>query len=173
MKEKPVFTSTLDNNAPNAAPAPAPAYNAPGYNAPGYNNTPGYNNVPNYNAPKTGATLQQMEQQQVQQRIQQSSSSDYPGVVGGTPANAKGVQGYDQYGNPIIPGFIAQRHQIEQSLGPTCNNGEYHDLRMHLTTSSLLFAVLIIPYCCGWRGKRETVCKKCNQKFPNIILPSA
>ncbi|KAL9555357.1 hypothetical protein PS6_002898 [Mucor atramentarius] len=120
-----------------------------------------------------GITPMQKEQQQVQQQIESSHGKGYPGVVGATPSEARDIQGYDAQGNPIIPQFIAQRHQIEQSLGPTCKDGGYHDLRMHLTTSSLLFAILIIPYCCGYRGKRETVCKKCNQKFPQIVLPSA
>ncbi|KAL7313976.1 ethionine resistance protein [Mucor circinelloides] len=131
-------------------------------------NLPGYG-VSNAN----GITPMQKEQQQVQQQIESSHGKGYPGVVGATPSEARDIQGYDAQGNPIIPQFIAQRHQIEQSLGPTCKDGGYHDLRMHLTTSSLLFAILIIPYCCGYRGKRETVCKKCNQKFPQIVLPSA
>ncbi|KAI9487872.1 MAG: mate-domain-containing protein [Benjaminiella poitrasii] len=102
-------------------------------------------------------TPMQREQQKVQQQIESSHGSGYPGVIGGTPAESRGVQGYDQHGNPIIPPFIAQRHQIEQSLGPTCpKDGGYHDLRMHLSTSSLLFAILIIPYCCGYIGRRET-----------------
>lgn len=131
-------------------------------------------NLPGYGVSNTnGITPMQKEQQQVQQQIESSHGKGYPGVVGATPSEARGIQGYDAQGNPIIPQFIAQRHQIEQSLGPTCKDGGYHDLRMHLTTSSLLFAILIIPYCCGYRGKRETVCKKCNQKFPQIVLPSA
>ncbi|OBZ89760.1 hypothetical protein A0J61_02188 [Choanephora cucurbitarum] len=117
----------------------------------------------------------QREQQQLQQQIQQNkgNSKAYPGAVAGTPAESKGIQGYDAQGNPIIPAFIAQRHQIEQSLGPTCPTGGYHELRMHLTKASLFFAILIIPYCCGWRGRRECVCTKCHQKFPQITLPSA
>ncbi|KAI8138331.1 hypothetical protein BJV82DRAFT_673871 [Fennellomyces sp. T-0311] len=102
---------------------------------------------------------------------QQTSSSDYPGVVGATPACQRGVQGYDAYGQPIRPPFMEQRHQIEQSLGPTCPQGGYHELRMHYTNTTLLFAILILPYLCGWRGKRECVCKRCGQKFPNIVLP--
>lgn len=132
------------------------------------------NNLPDYNmADGSGMTPMQKEQQQIQQQIKNNQGNGYPGVVGGTPSQFKGVQGFDEHGNPIIPPFIAQRHQIEQSLGPTCKDGGYHDLRMHLTTKSLLFAILIIPYCCGWRGTRVTVCKKCSQKFPQIILPSA
>jgi hypothetical protein len=131
-------------------------------------------NLPGYGmADTSGITPMQREQQQIQQQMQNNPGNGYPGVVGGTPAEFKGVQGYDVQGNPIIPLFIAQRHQIEQSLGPTCKDGSYHDLRMHLTTKSLFFAILIIPYCCGWRGSRITVCKKCHQKFPQIILPSA
>ncbi|CAO3614682.1 unnamed protein product [Mucor hiemalis] len=130
--------------------------------------------LPGYGAESSGMTPMQREQQQVQQQMQQAKSSGgYPGVVGGTPAASKGITGYDAQGNPIIPPFIAQRHQIEQSLGPTCKDGGYHDLRMLLTNSSLLFAVLIIPYCCGYRGKRVCTCTKCKQKFPNILLPSA
>lgn len=130
--------------------------------------------LPGYGAQSSGMTPAQKEQQQVQQQIQQAKKSGgYPGVVGGTPSEAKGITGYDAQGNPIIPPFIAQRHQIEQSLGPTCKDGGYHDLRMLLTTSSLLFAVLIIPYCCGYRGKRVCTCTKCKQKFPNILLPTA
>jgi MATE family multidrug resistance protein len=132
------------------------------------------NTLPGYGVSNTNSiTPMQKEQQQVQQQIESSHGKGYPGAIGATPAESKGVQGYDAQGNPIIPQFIAQRHQIEQSLGPTCKDGGYHDLRMHLTNSSLLFAVLIIPYCCGYRGKRYTVCKKCNQKFPQIVLPSA
>ena len=109
------------------------------------------------------------KQMQVQQQLDQAkakkSNSGYPGVVGGTPAEFKGVSGYDAQGNPIIPAFIAERHRIEQSLGPTCQDGGYHDLRMHLTNSSILFAVLILPYCL-WiqrekRGKEETVIFYC------------
>ncbi|KAI8971720.1 hypothetical protein BDF20DRAFT_695051 [Mycotypha africana] len=124
-------------------------------------------------APNGGPTPMQREREQVQQQIN-NNPNGYPGVIGGTPAASKGVQGYDAQGNPIIPPFIAQRHQIEQSLGPTCpKGGGYHDLRMHLTGTSLLFAVLIVPYCCGYRGRRVCVCTKCSQKFPNIVLPSA
>ncbi|KAG2198531.1 hypothetical protein INT47_008635 [Mucor saturninus] len=115
---------------------------------------PDYNNVNS----STGITPREKEQQQIRQRQQQQQNQDiskgYPGVVGGTPAEARGVQGYDAQGNPIYPPFIAQRHQIEQSLGPTCKDGGYHDLRMLLTSSSLLFAILIVPYCCGYRGSR-------------------
>lgn len=127
-------------------------------------------NLPGYGmADTSGITPMQREQQQMQKK----QGKGYPGVVGGTPAEFKGVQGYDAQGNPIIPLFIAQRHQIEQSLGSTCKDGDYHDLRMHLTIKSLLFSFLLFPYCCGWRGKRVTVCKKCHQKFPQIVLPSA
>ncbi|KAI7876785.1 uncharacterized protein EV154DRAFT_63420 [Mucor mucedo] len=133
---------------------------------------PDYNNVNS----STGITPREKEQQQIRQRQQQQQNQDiskgYPGVVGGTPAEARGVQGYDAQGNPIYPPFIAQRHQIEQSLGPTCKDGGYHDLRMLLTSSSLLFAILIVPYCCGYRGSRVCTCTKCKQKFPNIQLPS-
>ncbi|KAI7907307.1 mate-domain-containing protein [Cokeromyces recurvatus] len=126
----------------------------------------------NSNNPITGMTPMQREQQKVQQNIKNNHGNGYPGVIGRTPEEFRGVQGYDQQGNPILPPSIAQRHLIEQGLGPNCpKDGGYHDLRMHLTTSSLLFAILIIPYCCGYRGRRETVCVKCNQKFPNIILP--
>ncbi|KAI8381460.1 mate-domain-containing protein [Radiomyces spectabilis] len=100
---------------------------------------------------RTSESVKAMETHQQQPTA--NPASGYPGVVGGTPANQRGVQGYDAYGNPIIPPFIAQRHQIEQSLGPTCN-GQYHELRMEYTNKTLLFAILILPYCCGWRGKR-------------------
>ncbi|KAI8876740.1 hypothetical protein K501DRAFT_231505, partial [Backusella circina FSU 941] len=115
---------------------------------------------------------QQQQQQQQQQQINVNSSG-YPGAVGATTSQYQDIQGYDQNGNPIIPDFIAQRHQIEASLGPTCpaNGANYHELRMNWTNSTLLVAVLIFPYCCGYRGRRECVCKKCHQKFPNIILP--
>ncbi|KAG2235222.1 hypothetical protein INT48_004689 [Thamnidium elegans] len=107
--------------------------------------------LPDYGASAGGPTPMQKEQQQLLKQQQEARlSGGYPGVVGGTPAEFRGVQGYDAQGNPIIPPFIAQRHQIEQSLGPTCTDGGYHDLRMLLTNSSLLFAVLIIPYCCGY-----------------------
>jgi hypothetical protein len=112
--------------------------------------------VPDYEANTSGLTPMQKEQQQLQQQQQQANlSSGYPGVVGGTPAESQGVAGYDAQGNPIIPPFIAQRHQIEQSLGATCPKGGYHDLRMLLSNSSLLVAILIVPYCCGYRGRRE------------------
>lgn len=112
--------------------------------------------LPDYGVNSTGMTPMEKEQQQIrQQQAQAKLSSGYPGVVGGTPAEARGVEGYDAQGNPIYPPFIAQRHQIEQSLGPTCKDGGYHDLRMLLANSSLLFAILIIPYCCGYRGRRE------------------
>ncbi|KAI9354996.1 hypothetical protein BD770DRAFT_436154 [Pilaira anomala] len=117
--------------------------------------------------------MQKEQQQILRQQQLAKSSGGYPGVVGGTPAEARGVQGYDAQGNPIIPPFIAERHRIEQSLGSTCTDGGYHDLRMLLTTKTLLFAILVIPYCCGYRGKRECTCKKCKRKFPNIVLPSA
>ncbi|KAI8064927.1 hypothetical protein BDF21DRAFT_427425 [Thamnidium elegans] len=129
--------------------------------------------LPDYGASAGGPTPMQKEQQQLLKQQQEARlSGGYPGVVGGTPAEFRGVQGYDAQGNPIIPPFIAQRHQIEQSLGPTCTDGGYHDLRMLLTNSSLLFAVLIIPYCCGYRGKRVCTCKKCKKVFPDIMLPS-
>jgi hypothetical protein len=111
--------------------------------------------LPDYGVNSTGVTPMEKEQQQIRQQQEQAKlSSGYPGVVGGTPADARGIEGYDAQGNPIYPAFIAKRHQIEQSLGPTCKDGGYHDLRMLLTTSSLLFAILIVPYCCGYRGKR-------------------
>lgn len=119
---------------------------------------PGYSKntvLPDYGVSGTGVTPREKEQEKIRQQQQQANlSSGYPGVVGGTPAEARGVQGYDAQGNPIYPPFIAQRHQIEQSLGPSCKDGGYHDLRMLLTTSSLLFSILIIPYCCGYRGSR-------------------
>lgn len=111
--------------------------------------------LPEYGINTNGLTPMEKEQQQI--RLQQENkklSQGYPGVVGGTPAEARGIEGYDIQGNPIYPAFIAKRHQIEQSLGPTCNDGGYHDLRMLLTNSSLLYAIIIIPYCCGYRGKR-------------------
>lgn len=124
-------------------------------NAPGYGDNSKNPNVPGYGVNINGMTPMQKEQQQMKQQMEQAKKTGgYPGVVGGTPAESKGISGYDAQGNPIIPPAIAQRHQIEQSLGPTCKDGGYHDLRMLLTTSSLLFAVLIIPYCCGYRGKR-------------------
>lgn len=89
----------------------------------------------------------------VQQQHRQTSG--YPGVVGGTPAEQRGVQGYDAYGQPITPAFMQQRYQIEASLGPSCPRGGYHELRMHNTNTTLLFAILILPYLCGWRGRRE------------------
>ncbi|KAI7887181.1 hypothetical protein K492DRAFT_32171 [Lichtheimia hyalospora FSU 10163] len=121
-----------------------------------------------------------MEKQQVQppsytpqqQQVNtSSSSSQYPGVVGATPECQRGVQGYDAYGQPIRPAFMEERYRIEQSLGPACPEGGYHELRMHYTNTTLLFAILIIPYLCGWRGRRYCVCKRCGQKFPNIVLP--
>lgn len=119
--------------------------------------------LPDYGVSAGGPTPMQKEQQQLLKQQQEAKlSGGYPGVVGGTPAEARGVQGYDAQGNPIIPPFIAQRHQIEQSLGPTCTDGGYHDLRMLLTNSTLLFAILIIPYCCGYRGKRVVYIKKKN-----------
>lgn len=130
--------------------------------------------VPDYGANTSGITPMQKEQQQIHQQQQQANlSNGYPGVVGGTQAESRGIEGYDAQGNPIIPPFIAQRHQIEQSLGATCPKGGYHDLRMLLSNSSLLVAILIVPYCCGYRGKRECTCTKCKEKFPNIVLPSA
>jgi MATE family multidrug resistance protein len=99
----------------------------------------------------------QQQQQQQQQQQNQPKSSDYPGAVGGTPSQYQNIQGYDQNGNPIIPPFIAQRHQIEQSLGQTCpaDGVGYHDLRMNWTNSTLLVSILIFPYCCGFRGRKE------------------
>ncbi|KAI8080726.1 uncharacterized protein B0P05DRAFT_539353 [Gilbertella persicaria] len=128
-------------------------------------------NLPQYGFVGNQVSPRQREQQQLEQQLHHNKGG-YPGIVGATPSEFKGVQGYDPQGNPILPGFIAQRHQIEQSLGPTCLDGAYHDLRMHLTTKSLCFAFLILPYCCGWRGQRECVCTKCNQKFPQLVLPS-
>ncbi|KAI9253148.1 mate-domain-containing protein [Sporodiniella umbellata] len=116
-------------------------------------------NLPAYNTYNTTSPMQK-ELQAVQAQQQQSQSS-YPGVVGGTPSEFKGIQGYDTQGNPIIPPFIVQRHQIEQNLGPTCkSDGGYHNLRMHLTAKSLLFAFLAIPYFCGYKGKRVVNDKK-------------
>jgi hypothetical protein len=59
---------------------------------------------------------------------------------------------------PTDPPFVAQRKQIEQSLGPTCPQGGYHELRMHYTNDTLCVALLILPYLCGFRGRRE-VCR--------------
>lgn len=110
--------------------------------------------LPTYGA-HNQVTPMEREQRAVEQQQKEHNSSRYPGVVGGTPAEFRGIQGYDSQGNPIIPPFIAQRHQIEERLGPTCqHDGGYHDLRMHLTYKSLLFAILVVPYCCGYRGKR-------------------
>ncbi|OZJ02468.1 hypothetical protein BZG36_04105 [Bifiguratus adelaidae] len=96
------------------------------------------------------------------------------GQPGMEPAKAPYDGGYpggvppSQQGTPV---FVQERLRIEQSLGPVCPKGGYHELRMHYTTTTLLFAWLVIPYLCGWRGKRECVCKKCGQKFPQIYLP--
>ncbi|KAF7732022.1 hypothetical protein EC973_007127 [Apophysomyces ossiformis] len=84
----------------------------------------------------------------------QPSSSDYPGVVGATPESQRGIQGYDVYGRPVMEPMVAQRRQIEQSL-PPCSDGYPHDLRMHYTKTSLAFAILILPYLCGYRGRRK------------------
>ncbi|KAI7856715.1 hypothetical protein BDC45DRAFT_533177 [Circinella umbellata] len=128
---------------------------------------------PEYNYQNTGGFAGPPPTQSLPPQQQQHiSSSDYPGVVGATPEVQRGVQGYDAYGQPIRPAFMEQRHQIEQSLGPVCpQGGGYHELRMHYTNTTLLFAILILPYLCGWRGERKCVCKRCGQKFPNIILP--
>ncbi|KAI9300632.1 hypothetical protein BJ944DRAFT_284112 [Cunninghamella echinulata] len=74
-------------------------------------------------------------------------------------------------GQPMLSSTTAQRQQIEQSLGPTCQNNQYHTLRMHYTMKSLIFSLLIIPYCCGYRGRKVCECTRCNQQFPNIVLP--
>lgn len=94
------------------------------------------------------------QQQQASNVQNTSSSSQYPGVVGATPECQRGVQGYDAYGQPIRPAFMEERYRIEQSLGPACPEGGYHELRMHYTNTTLLFAILILPYLCGWRGRR-------------------
>lgn len=86
------------------------------------------------------------------------SSSEYPGVVGATPEPHRGLQGYDMYGQPVMEPMIAQRHQIEQSL-PPCSDGLTHDLRMHYTKTTLCFAILIVPYLCGYRGTRKVISK--------------
>jgi hypothetical protein len=56
---------------------------------------------------------------------------------------------------PTDPPFVAQRKQIEQQLGSTCPKGGFHELRMHYTNETLCFAFLILPYFCGYRGRRE------------------
>ncbi|CAO3683877.1 unnamed protein product [Umbelopsis ramanniana] len=71
----------------------------------------------------------------------------------------------------IDPPFVAQRKMIQQQLGPVCPRGGYHELRMHYTNSTLCFAMLVFPYFCGYRGRRECVCTKCDTKFPDIVLP--
>lgn len=102
-----------------------------------------------YPGPPPPVTAQQ------QQPVSNSSSSGYPGVVGGTPSCQEGVEGYDAYGQPVRPAFMEERVRIQQSLGPSCPRRGYHELRMHYTNTSLFFAILIFPYLCGWRGKRE------------------
>ena len=145
---------------------------------------------PSYNYQSNNGYAGPPPAQPAQPPQQHTSSSDYPGVVGATPACQRGVQGYDAYGQPIRPPFMEQRYQIEQSMGPVCPAGGFHELRMHYTNTTLLFAILILPYLCGWRGKRlvikekkrkkkadifaikrKCVCKRCGQEFPNIVLP--
>ncbi|KAI8983867.1 hypothetical protein BDB01DRAFT_790396 [Pilobolus umbonatus] len=125
-------------------------------------NQPPTDAVPDYNT-QQGMSYQQKEQQYTQRPTQ---SNGYPGNMNRTPDELRDIQGYDIQGNPIIPPFIAQRHQIEQSLGPTCVNQSYHNLRMHLTKTSLLYAILIVPYCCGFRGRREV--NKTKNKWINV-----
>lgn len=72
---------------------------------------------------------------------------------------------------PSDPPFVAQRKSIEQRLGPNCPTGGYHELRMHYTNDTLCCAFLLLPALCGYRGKRECVCTKCDTKFSEIILP--
>ncbi|KAI9025963.1 hypothetical protein CLU79DRAFT_833748 [Phycomyces nitens] len=70
-----------------------------------------------------------------------------------------------------VPEFVRERYRIQESLGRTCIDGGLHELRMHYTNGTLLFAILVIPYLCGYRGRRVCVCKKCKQKFDTIVLP--
>ncbi|KAI8064745.1 hypothetical protein BC940DRAFT_320941 [Gongronella butleri] len=100
-----------------------------------------------------------------------TSSGGYPGNVGGSVPTQDALVYDPTTGQPMLSAVTAQRQQIEQSLGPTCPKGGYHTLRMHYTTSSLLMAILIVPYCCGYRGRRVCECTKCSQKFPSIVLP--
>ncbi|CAO3678240.1 unnamed protein product [Rhizopus stolonifer] len=127
--------------------------------------------LPAYGAGNQVTPMQkELQTTQMQQR---QPEHGYPGVVGGTPSEFRGIEGYDAQGNPIIPPFIAQRHQIEEQLGPTCkSDGGYHNLRMHLTRTSLCVAILIVPYLCGYRGRRVCECTKCHQKYPSIALPT-
>ncbi|CAO3639388.1 unnamed protein product [Cunninghamella blakesleeana] len=109
---------------------------------------------------------------QQQQPNKGKGKKGYPGEHGTNNNITRDALIYDTYtGQPMLSAVTAQRQQIEQSLGPTCQQNSYHTLRMHYTTQSLLFSILIIPYCCGYRGRKVCQCTKCNQKFPNIILP--
>ncbi|KAI8089358.1 mate-domain-containing protein [Halteromyces radiatus] len=102
----------------------------------------------------------------------QQQGGDYPGNQGGSTMGRDALVYDPTTGQPMLSSLTVQRHQIETSLGPVCPQDRgYHSLRMHYTTKSLLFAILIIPYCCGYRGRRVCQCTKCNQKFPSIILP--
>lgn len=104
---------------------------------------------PNY----TG--LPEPAQQQQRQQGTSTGTNGYPGNQGGSVMNRDAVVYDPTTGQPMLSNVTAQRQQIEASLGPVCSedNG-YHTLRMHYTTKSLLFSILIIPYCCGYRGRR-------------------
>ncbi|CAO3591053.1 unnamed protein product [Absidia cylindrospora] len=109
---------------------------------------------------------------QQQQQGSSSGNNDYPGNQGGSTMNCDALVYNPTTGQPMLSNTTAQRQQIEASLGAVCPKDRgYHTLRMNYTTSSLLFAILIIPYCCGYRGRRVCQCTKCGQKFPSIVLP--
>ncbi|KAI8340491.1 hypothetical protein BC941DRAFT_467663 [Chlamydoabsidia padenii] len=111
--------------------------------------------------------------QQQQQLGSTSGTNGYPGNQGGSNTMNRDAVVYDpSTGQPMLSNTTAQRQQIEASLGPVCPKDRgYHTLRMHYTTKSLLFSILIIPYCCGYRGRRVCRCTKCGQEFPSIVLP--
>ncbi|SAL95840.1 hypothetical protein [Absidia glauca] len=90
-----------------------------------------------------------------QQQGSTTGTNGYPGNQGGSGMSRDAVVYDPTTGQPMLSNITAQRQQIETSLGPVCSkdNG-YHTLRMHYTTKSLLFSILIIPYCCGYRGRR-------------------
>ncbi|KAI9287611.1 hypothetical protein BC943DRAFT_318460 [Umbelopsis sp. AD052] len=88
---------------------------------------------------------------------------------GVTPQPPQFAPEYDDH--PIDPPFVAQRKRIQQQIGPNCPSGGFHELRMHYTKSTLCFAMLVFPYFCGYQGRRECVCTKCDAKFPDVVLP--
>ncbi|KAG5457409.1 MAG: hypothetical protein BJ554DRAFT_2588 [Olpidium bornovanus] len=71
----------------------------------------------------------------------------------------------------VVKVWPRARHQDDPEYGP-CPRGGSHRVRWHSTKTSLLFAFMVWPYCCGYRGKKRLVCTKCKGKMSPVQAPA-